>query len=193
VDKIEAILGVACELFAEKGFEHTPVSEIADRAGVAGGTIIYHFKTKDNLLHILTWQTLNALYKHSRQGVSESVDGLTQIMQFIDSFFAFLVSHKNECLLMLKNRPFEKMKGFTSGPDMDAFTLHRMYTEFLQNILKKGIEDRSMAQVPVRETAMGLFAGLIGAAWLHLFFNEDREALRQAIIASTRCRLAPAS
>jgi AcrR family transcriptional regulator len=193
VDKIEAILGVACELFAEKGFEHTPVSEIADRAGVAGGTIIYHFKTKDNLLHILTWQTLNALYKHSRQAVSESADGLGQVMQFIDSFFAFLVSHKNECLLLLKNRPFEKMKGFTSGPDMDTFTLHRMYTDFLQTVIKKGVDDRSIVPVPVRETAMALFAGLIGAAWLHLFFNEDREALRQAIIASTRCRLTTTS
>ena len=193
MDKIEAILGVACELFAEKGFEHTPVSEIADRAGVAGGTIIYHFKTKDNLLHILTWQTLNALYKHSRQAVSENADGLSQVMQFIDSFFAFLVSHKNECLLLLKNRPFEKMKGFTSGPDMDTFTLHRMYTDFLQALIKKGVEDRSIVAVPVRETAMGVFAGLIGAGWLHLFFNEDREALRLALIASTRCRLTSAA
>lgn len=192
VDKIQAILGAACKLFAEKGFEHTPVSEIAEKAGVAGGTIIYHFKTKDNLLHILTWQTLNALYKHSRQAVSEDGQGLDRVMEFIESFFSFLVSHKNECLLLLKNRPFEKMKNFTSGPDMDTFTLHRLYTDFLKEIIQQGVDDRSIVSLPVRETAMALFASLVGAAWLHLFFNEDREAMRQAVTEAARCRLTTA-
>jgi AcrR family transcriptional regulator len=192
VDKIEAILDVACELFAEKGFEHTPVAEIADRAGVAGGTIIYHFKTKDNLLQILTWKTLSTLYKKARAAVPETASGLVRVARFIDSFFDFLGAHRNECLLLLKNRPFEKMKNFTTGPDMDTFTLHRLYTDFLQELIAAGQADGSMHAYPVREAAMAIMAELIGSAWLHLFFKEDRETLRQSIQGAMHSRLATA-
>jgi len=189
MDKIEAILDVACELFAKKGFEHTPVSEIAEKAGVAGGTIIYHFKTKDNLLHILTWKTLNALFKQARQDVDENAKGEEQVKSFINSFFDFLQTHRNECLLLLKNRPFEKMTNVASGPDMDTMTLHRMYTSFLSEMLAKGVADGSIPpDVSVRETATGVFALLIGSAWLHLFFNEDLAALKSSAVSTTLAR-----
>ena len=44
------ILGAALELFAEKGFEHTSVSAIARRAGVAQGLTYNYFSGKDALL-----------------------------------------------------------------------------------------------------------------------------------------------
>ncbi|MFS0724076.1 TetR/AcrR family transcriptional regulator [Paenibacillus sp. 1P07SE] len=44
------ILEAATEIFAEKGFNATSTSEIAQRAGVAEGTIFRHYKTKKDLL-----------------------------------------------------------------------------------------------------------------------------------------------
>src|SRR5437016_13751859 len=49
-DKHQRILDAAVEVIAEKGFFHSRVSEIADRAGVADGTIYLYFKNKDELL-----------------------------------------------------------------------------------------------------------------------------------------------
>ena len=49
-DKREKILQGALEAFAKKGFYNTKVSEIADEAGVADGTIYLYFKNKDDLL-----------------------------------------------------------------------------------------------------------------------------------------------
>ena len=49
-DKYKRILDAAIEVIAEKGFFHSRVSEIADRAGVAEGTIYLYFKNKDELL-----------------------------------------------------------------------------------------------------------------------------------------------
>src|ERR1700704_2203550 len=49
-DKHQRILDAAIEVIAEHGFFHSRVSEIAERAGVADGTIYLYFKNKDELL-----------------------------------------------------------------------------------------------------------------------------------------------
>jgi TetR/AcrR family fatty acid metabolism transcriptional regulator len=49
-DKHERILDAAVRVFAKKGFHATRVSEVADAAGVADGTIYLYFKSKDELL-----------------------------------------------------------------------------------------------------------------------------------------------
>lgn len=44
------IIQAAVEIFAEKGYSATSTSEIAQKAGVAEGTIFRHYKTKKDLL-----------------------------------------------------------------------------------------------------------------------------------------------
>lgn len=49
-DKRQRIIDAAVEVFAEKGFFGARVSEIAEAAGVADGTIYLYFKSKDDIL-----------------------------------------------------------------------------------------------------------------------------------------------
>ncbi len=49
-EKQKQILAAATEIFAEKGFAATSTKEIAQKAGVAEGTIFRHYKTKKDLL-----------------------------------------------------------------------------------------------------------------------------------------------
>jgi len=54
-EKAEAILSAALALFVERGFHGTSVPSVAERAGVAAGTIYHYFASKEALV--------NALYK----------------------------------------------------------------------------------------------------------------------------------
>ena len=49
-DKHQRILDAAVAVFAEKGFFVSRISDIADRANVADGTIYLYFKNKDEIL-----------------------------------------------------------------------------------------------------------------------------------------------
>ena len=49
-DKQIKIVQAAVEIFSEKGFAGSSTSEIAQKAGVAEGTIFRHYKTKKELL-----------------------------------------------------------------------------------------------------------------------------------------------
>ncbi len=46
----DQILNAALEVIAERGFPDTRVADVAERAEVSAGLIIYYFKTKDHLL-----------------------------------------------------------------------------------------------------------------------------------------------
>lgn len=49
-DKEIRIINAAINIFSEKGFEATRTREIAERAGIAEGTIFRYFPTKDSIL-----------------------------------------------------------------------------------------------------------------------------------------------
>jgi AcrR family transcriptional regulator len=53
VDKREAIMAAALELFVERGFYGTAVPEIAERASVGAGTIYRYFESKEALVNEL--------------------------------------------------------------------------------------------------------------------------------------------
>jgi TetR/AcrR family transcriptional regulator, fatty acid metabolism regulator protein len=50
VEKYQRILDAAVAVFAEKGFFVSRISDIADRADVADGTVYLYFKNKDEIL-----------------------------------------------------------------------------------------------------------------------------------------------
>lgn len=50
-DRRKQILSAAVEVFAERGFHRTRVSDIAKRAGVAYGLIYHYFESKDAVLN----------------------------------------------------------------------------------------------------------------------------------------------
>lgn len=67
VDKREAILEAALDLFVERGFYGTAVPEIADRAGVGAGTIYRYFESKEALV--------NAIYRQEKTKFANVVVG----------------------------------------------------------------------------------------------------------------------
>jgi AcrR family transcriptional regulator len=56
-EKSDAILKAALDLFVERGFHGTSVPSVADKAGVATGTIYHYFSGKDAIVNAL-FQTL---------------------------------------------------------------------------------------------------------------------------------------
>ncbi|HMA67325.1 MAG TPA: helix-turn-helix domain-containing protein, partial [Desulfosalsimonadaceae bacterium] len=50
MDRKQAIIESATRLFAEKGFYNTSTPEIAEAAGVAHGTLFYHYTNKEGII-----------------------------------------------------------------------------------------------------------------------------------------------
>ena len=69
----EAIRGAALELFADRGYRSTTISDIAERADVATRTVTLHFPSKEELLFDAEPFTLEGLSERLRsRGPAES-------------------------------------------------------------------------------------------------------------------------
>ena len=92
----ERILLAAQELFAEKGFDATPTSRIAERAGVPKGLVHYYFRRKADLLVALIKRLPREHIDHARVVIRGDVAGtLRRLVAALDAWLdtSPLLSH----------------------------------------------------------------------------------------------------
>jgi len=186
--KIKAIVDAAQTLFAEHGYENTPVADIAKMAGVAGGTIIYHFKNKENLLFIVTWRVLYSLYKSTLKHLGPSDNGLAAVASFVNGFFEYLVTHKGEFQLLLQNTAYDTLD-VNAFPNADLKLLYERYLHLLEEAVRRGQDDGSIVKCEPRPTALVIYGMLLGSARLYFSHGENLEMLRREASEFVRCRL----
>lgn len=91
----EAILGAAEEVFAEQGLHAARMESIAERAGVAVGTLYNHFKDRAALLEALMGVRREALFARMDAVLAE-VEGQpfrAQLEAFLGAIFAHFGEH----------------------------------------------------------------------------------------------------
>src|SRR5436190_12779002 len=90
IDKRRLILDSAIHVFADQGFHHCRVSDVADEAGVAYGLVYHYFDSKEQILDTLfteRWQImLDAIVAIDEEQVPAR-DKLYKVASFIiDSY-----------------------------------------------------------------------------------------------------------
>jgi len=70
-EKYQRILDAAVAVFADKGFFNSRISDIADRANVADGTVYLYFKNKEEILMTAINTAFDAFMSHARTEVEK--------------------------------------------------------------------------------------------------------------------------
>lgn len=70
-DKAARIRDAALALFAEKGFEGTTTREVAERAGVATGTLFLYVKTKEQLVDFVFREEIRRIVERRTKTIPE--------------------------------------------------------------------------------------------------------------------------
>ena len=84
-DKRNLITDAAVEVFAEKGFHQARISDIAQRAGIADGTIYLYFKNKEDLLLSIFEEKMDQLLT----GLGETLEHVKGPVNRIRAFAKF--------------------------------------------------------------------------------------------------------
>lgn len=77
-DTRERIQAAALDLFAERSFEGATMRHIAERAGVTQPLVNYHFRSKDDLWHVV----IDRLFARLREALEARVAGLRGVDEF---------------------------------------------------------------------------------------------------------------
>lgn len=140
------ILDAAIQLFAEKGYNGTATSEIVKKAGVAQGTLFYHFHNKEEMLLTILENILNDYLQELEKAVLKTPTGLQGIENLIRTGIHFRQTRSLELLVLMRDFPSDLVKQDSTQMVfiIEFFTrLHNMY----KDCLIKGMEDGSIRQV----------------------------------------------
>lgn len=76
------IMDAAGELFSQKGFDKTTISDIIEKVGVARGTVYYHFKSKEEIMDSLIERYNTQLIVNARKiAEDKSIPVLERLFQ----------------------------------------------------------------------------------------------------------------
>lgn len=87
------ILDAAIDVFAEKGFYRARITDIAERAGVAEGTIYLYFRNKDDVLLNIFEEKMGVLMEGLEQALQGVDDPLDRMRVFARYHFLQVANH----------------------------------------------------------------------------------------------------
>jgi TetR/AcrR family transcriptional regulator, fatty acid metabolism regulator protein len=167
-DKRDRILQAAERVFASKGFYGAKVSDIANVAGVADGTIYLYFKSKDDLLISLFEAQMDRVLVELRNAVAETTDSTEKLRRFCRAYLTLVESnrHAAEVITIELRQSAKFMKEYRNPKFAELLkTLAQVITEGQQ-------AGKLRPEVPASIAARALFGALDELALLWVTSRE---------------------
>lgn len=171
--KREIILAAALQMFVEHGFESSPTSKIAKKAGVATGTLFHYFKTKEELINELYLEVKIDMVNAIKQNLSEA----KTIRQKVESLWYNGISWS---LANPAGNKFFAMYGISSYISSNTREVGFRQFDFVLDILAQGIKEEILKDLPIEmmtEVCFGLINGSVN------YFNTHKDEF-----ADEKCR-----
>ncbi len=155
----EALIKAASECLAKIGYDQTDVGEICRRASLTKGAFYYHFSSKQDLFMEILDQWINRvsgkidLSRMGAEGILEAITGIP------DSFSPLFQEVGNQLPVFL-----EIYVKSLSDPGLKKTVLrsYKKFITFFTEILRQGIENKTIRDMDPREGAEILFTMTIG-------------------------------
>lgn len=159
------ILAAARDVFLEKGFERTAVSEIASRVGIVEGSVFSYFATKRDLLHEVLRELYEPLIKDVGDGYAR-LQGLRARLRFIIwRHVRVYVETPGLARLVLHE--------VRTGPEYASsglYEMHVRYTQYVRRALEDAVEDGELTTTVDAEMLRSmLYGGLEHLMWPVLY------------------------
>jgi len=179
MSKKKTILKEAAKLFAEKGFNETPTSEIAEASGAAHGTIFYHFPTKMDIIKEIYNSLVEEYWDRQNRAVGDEENGLTNLTAIIHTTFSFAEEHRAENTVLHRDLPAHIHSEKELIKDISAHNVRII--EMLKKAINKGMQDGSIRKDIDDEH----YASLIRAMFIGVIKMKYTKAMMQNIPTST--------
>jgi len=186
-DKRDAILRATLDLVAENGFHDAPCSLIAEKAGVAAGTIYRYFENKDVLI--------NELYLSLEGGISsllqEGYDASRPIQERFMHIGVGILDH-----FISNPKEFKYIEQFHNSPYGTDFRRDKFMgstviqndsrgCDIFHNLFSDGLEQRVLKELPLILLFDLAFGPILAVARNHVlgFITLDATLMEQVVAA----------
>lgn len=170
-DKYQRILDAAVEVIAQKGFFHSRVSEIAERAGVADGTIYLYFKNKDELLMAAIDSAFHGFIGRARRELSQITDPREKLRRMAFLHLEALGNNRNMAIVFQT-----ELRHSAKFLVQFSHNLLVEYFDLIRDVLREGQEAGVFrSELPVKIAANCFFGAVDEMVTSWILFDKDRE------------------
>lgn len=165
VGKKIAILQAALELLCEHGFHGTPISIIAQRAGVGAGTIYRYFENKEQLINELFTSIKKRVIKAMLSGYREEGSYKERFKHLWMNLINYCIAHPKE---------FQFVEQYRYAPFMSNVTREESFI-ILAPIMSFFIESKragEMKDLPLYTIVSLLYGPIVSLSKLHIDHNQ---------------------
>jgi AcrR family transcriptional regulator len=103
-ERREQLIGVARDLFAERGYEATSIEEIAERAGVSKPVVYEHFGNKEALYTIIADREVRTLVDRIKAALRPGHPRRT-IINAVDAFLSYIEDERAGFAILVRDAP----------------------------------------------------------------------------------------
>jgi AcrR family transcriptional regulator len=182
--KREEIMAAASEVIAERGFHGSPMAMIAQKAGVASGTIYVYFKSKEELIDAL-YQQMDAAYQEELQSGYPAHKSIKERFIYIGvTSMNYFLSHP---------RRFRYLQQFHNSPYGAAQRREKMSRfdtpDIIRGLFEEGIAKGVLKDLPPIVMLSMVFGSMVNVARDHVFelIRLDESQMKQVFEACWDC------
>ena len=125
-EKYDRILEAAMAVFAEKGFFVSRISDIADRANVADGTVYLYFKNKDEILATAINSAFDTFMNNAREELQKIAEPAERLRTLARLHLEALGGNRNAAVVFqMELRQSTRLLEFSHHHLIEYFTLVR--------------------------------------------------------------------
>jgi AcrR family transcriptional regulator len=140
----ERILRASIKLFLTKGFVGTTTKELTEAAGVAKGTLYWHFASKDKILEEIldkfSEELYDAAFEETRRCEGDFVTKFKVFYRFITEF-----ARKKRELLMVSSTILGEIAGSGSVAEGKMHDIQTKAQRFVQKLIEDGQKEGAVA------------------------------------------------
>ncbi len=164
----EEIIRVAANLFSQKSYHDVTMDQIAEKVGVAKGTIYLYFESKENLYLEILEETYEEIESILEKEIAKKDPAPQKLRKMLMLIFKFYLENLDVLRILSRDETHLIREHY-------EFTEHWRVkgVRFYQKILEKGINEGSFRPVNTELTALIIF-GLVRSVMF--FYHTDKSA-----------------
>jgi AcrR family transcriptional regulator len=166
-DSRDEILKAATQLFANRGFHETSMSEVAREARVSKALIFWHFKTKEELFLAVLNRLLEPYFIDFAEE-SRMLDERHQILRLVEFYLLFVRDHANSVRFFLAQMLREQR--LSEGLGEQIIRLYGGYREMLVELISRAQHRGLCASGFTPEDAAGFILSALNGLMIEFLF-----------------------
>ena len=155
-EKYYRIIEAATKVFAKKGFYQSKISEIAEEAKVADGTIYIYFENKDDILISLFEEQMKAVIDNMEVQISGIDDPAKKLERFASTHLDLIENNQDMAEII-------QVELRQSGKFMKEYKNEKFiqYLDIIENIISEGQERGIFREDVIPKVAKRAFFGAL--------------------------------